>query len=331
MVCVVMYFLPIAVMIAAYTVIAVRLFTRRAPGSLIANTSSSQDKAKRKVIKMLVAVLITFVINWTPQQFLLLFYGINWRTQVIPQYLPTIKYVAVYMAYFNSALNPILYGGFNENFRKGFIEAFRCLLIKRSNRIGVESGVPRWSIRKPTNIGEKSTIFPKTSNCSVPSPNISLKHIDHSTESHDTASRPASPGFQQTANLFVTNVKAPDMLVSSCHLLQHSTHEGQQPHSPHVQPHSPHVQPHSPHVQPHSQHVQPHSQHVQPHSPHVQPHSPHVQPHSPHLALPTSKLQIPQGKQDLTTASTESSVVQSQENSHHSSIETPIISANKKV
>lgn len=53
-----------------------------------------------------------------------------------PEYYTIVKYVALYIAYFNSALNPILYGGFNENFRNGFIEAFRCFLIQKRNKIG---------------------------------------------------------------------------------------------------------------------------------------------------------------------------------------------------
>jgi hypothetical protein len=37
-----------------------------------------------------------------------------------------IQYTTIYIAYFNSALNPILYAGLNDNFRKGFWEVARC-------------------------------------------------------------------------------------------------------------------------------------------------------------------------------------------------------------
>ena len=47
----------------------------------------------------------------------------------------TVKYIAVYVAYMNSALNPILYAGFNDNFRKGFKEAFHCQLLSRLNKV----------------------------------------------------------------------------------------------------------------------------------------------------------------------------------------------------
>ena len=53
----------------------------------------------------------------------------------VPPYVLTIKYIAVFIAYMNSALNPILYAGFNENFRKGFKEAFRCHLLTKENKV----------------------------------------------------------------------------------------------------------------------------------------------------------------------------------------------------
>ncbi|XP_025076431.1 QRFP-like peptide receptor isoform X1 [Pomacea canaliculata] len=128
---IVMYFLPVLVMIIAYTIIGVKLLTRKAPGILITSTAFAQEKAKRKVIKMLVAVLTAFVVCWTPQQVMLLWDLFRPRVKV-PDYVKTVKYSAVYVAYFNSALNPILYGGFNDNFRRGFRDVFRCL---RKNKV----------------------------------------------------------------------------------------------------------------------------------------------------------------------------------------------------
>ncbi|KAI8794719.1 neuropeptide FF receptor 2, partial [Biomphalaria glabrata] len=129
---IVMYFLPIVIMIVTYSIISVKLLHRRAPGSLINSTSSAQDKSKKKVIKMLVAVLVVFTLCWTPQQTLLLMSVLG-----KPTTRSDIKYTAVFVAYFNSALNPILYGGFNENFRKGFSEAFKCVLVQKRNKIGI--------------------------------------------------------------------------------------------------------------------------------------------------------------------------------------------------
>ncbi|CAG5121484.1 unnamed protein product [Candidula unifasciata] len=151
---VVMFFVPLVIIIVAYTIIVIRLLIRRAPGSLVSTTSSSQEKAKRKVTKMLIIVVTTFIICWTPQQIILLYGQLNEDRK--PEYYRTVRYIALYIAYFNSALNPILYGGFNENFRNGFIEAFRCFLIKKRNKIGPDSVMP-WSKKPRTDMEGYST------------------------------------------------------------------------------------------------------------------------------------------------------------------------------
>ena len=44
-----MYFLPVLVMIVAYTIISFKLITRKIPGTFINSTISAQERAKRKV------------------------------------------------------------------------------------------------------------------------------------------------------------------------------------------------------------------------------------------------------------------------------------------
>ncbi|XP_052789118.1 neuropeptide FF receptor 2-like [Mya arenaria] len=133
---VIMYFIPIFVMVCAYSVICVKMIQRKRPGTIVPSSRLAQDRARKKVIKMLIAVLVAFIVCWTPQQSLILWDMYRSRTAAvnpIPDYVLKIEYVAIYIAYCNSALNPILYGGFNENFRKGFNDAFKCTLWKRRN------------------------------------------------------------------------------------------------------------------------------------------------------------------------------------------------------
>lgn len=130
----VLYFVPILVMILAYSVIVWTLLKRKAPGVAIMSTALAQEKSKRKVIKMLIIVLIVFIICWSPQQ-ILSFWGLFRSQKQFPAFIETLRYVALYVAYLNSSLNPILYCGFNENFRKGFMDAFRCTLTNKRVRI----------------------------------------------------------------------------------------------------------------------------------------------------------------------------------------------------
>lgn len=51
--------------------------------------------------------------------------------------MATVRYVVLYVAYLNSAVNPVLYAGFNENFRRGFKEVFTngCLPFLKKRKI----------------------------------------------------------------------------------------------------------------------------------------------------------------------------------------------------
>ncbi|XP_069122999.1 QRFP-like peptide receptor isoform X2 [Argopecten irradians] len=138
---IVMYVIPVVIMIGAYTVIAIKLLLRKAPGNNMRSNSSSQDRTRKKVIKMLVVVLVVFVLCWTPQQYFLLWEVFRSHTTKTSKIVPTIKYIAVYFAYLNSAINPILYAGFNENFRRGFTEAFKCSLWRKKNRVTPAGGL----------------------------------------------------------------------------------------------------------------------------------------------------------------------------------------------
>ncbi|XP_071133277.1 substance-P receptor-like [Mytilus edulis] len=137
---VVMYFIPILVMIVAYSIIIMKLTFRKIPGNITTSSTSSHDKIRRKVIRMLLVVLLSFVICWTPQQTFLLWDVYRSRNVQIPKYVISLKYAAVYLAYFNSALNPIIYAGLNENFRKGFKEAFKCQLWGKRNQVRPVTG-----------------------------------------------------------------------------------------------------------------------------------------------------------------------------------------------
>lgn len=146
---IIMYAMPILVMGVTYSIITWTLMTRKGPGG---KGTSSIDRARKKIIRMLIAVLVFFVICWTPQWGLLLndAYFPPKGNQQRDNYVVALKYVALYIAYTNSAINPIMYAGFNENFRRGFLDAFKCRLWNKNNRIGSDVGnstIPVGSMR----------------------------------------------------------------------------------------------------------------------------------------------------------------------------------------
>ncbi|XP_061182415.1 QRFP-like peptide receptor [Saccostrea echinata] len=136
---IIMYVIPILVMGITYTIISITLVNRKGPGG---KATSSIDKARKKVIRMLIVVLVSFVICWTPQWAFLIYdaYFPPVADEQRPEYIVALKYAALYIAYSNSALNPIMYAGFNENFRRGFLDVFRCRIWKKKNRIHSDMG-----------------------------------------------------------------------------------------------------------------------------------------------------------------------------------------------
>ncbi|XP_023933004.1 QRFP-like peptide receptor [Lingula anatina] len=139
---VVMYFCPILVMSLAYLMIGCALWNRQFPGVQLDSVRSSRNKAKKRVIRMLLVVLVAFIVCWTPEQAIVLFdlYRDRSNTQVRKDHIKhqqdfdkRIKFAVFYLAQLNSALNPVMYGGLNENFRRGFARIFRA--IWTANRV----------------------------------------------------------------------------------------------------------------------------------------------------------------------------------------------------
>lgn len=52
-----------------------------------------------------------------------------------PHYIDGLKYAALYIAYSNSSINPLLYGGLNEHFRRSFIHICHCTRLRNRNRV----------------------------------------------------------------------------------------------------------------------------------------------------------------------------------------------------
>lgn len=101
----------------------------------IGNNKSSVEgrhtisKKKTRVIMMLLVVALLFILSWLPLWTLMMLSDYASLTE--HQYRVINIYVyplAHWLAFFNSSVNPIIYGFFNENFRRGFQAAFKFQL-----------------------------------------------------------------------------------------------------------------------------------------------------------------------------------------------------------
>ncbi|CAG2173138.1 unnamed protein product [Oppiella nova] len=89
-----LFFIPVLVMVTAYSFVIKRLWTRVVPGECLpkGGQHSRQIAAKKK----------------------------------LPQWFSWLSYVSHFIAYGSSAINPIIYGGFNQNFRHALNAILRC-------------------------------------------------------------------------------------------------------------------------------------------------------------------------------------------------------------
>ncbi|XP_030059363.1 neuropeptide FF receptor 1 [Microcaecilia unicolor] len=135
------YLAPLTLIVIMYTRIAFKLFKSSAP---IQGSQSEENEGRRvskrkiRVINMLIIVALFFTLSWLPLWTLMLLtdYGKlsdNQLNMIAVYVFP----FAHWLAFFNSSVNPIIYGYFNENFRRGFQEVFKVQFcsIGREHRV----------------------------------------------------------------------------------------------------------------------------------------------------------------------------------------------------
>ncbi|XP_062604204.1 QRFP-like peptide receptor isoform X1 [Saccostrea cucullata] len=124
---VILFFLPIVAMFGAYCGIIKTLWSTKIPGERVYKENMVQTKMKRKVIIMLIVILAVFALCWCPLQITILYseYRGN-HTKRLEEWYIHLEFSARLLAFSNSAFNPLIYAGFNENFRKGLFNLLGC-------------------------------------------------------------------------------------------------------------------------------------------------------------------------------------------------------------
>lgn len=95
------------------------------PSSTKAHMSSvSQPKSEKKAAKTLSAILLTFIITWTPYNVLVLIKTLSPSdSEVISD---SLWYFSYYLCYINSTINPLCYALCNVNFRNTYLRILKC-------------------------------------------------------------------------------------------------------------------------------------------------------------------------------------------------------------
>lgn len=92
------------------------------------------SRKKTRVIMMLVVVALLFILSWLPLWTLMMLSDYATLTEHQHRVINIYVYpFAHWLAFFNSSINPIIYGFFNENFRRGFQAAFKFQLCSANS------------------------------------------------------------------------------------------------------------------------------------------------------------------------------------------------------
>lgn len=128
------YLAPLSLIVIMYARISIALFNTAMPvvGKHGQEQRHGVSKKKQKVIKMLIIVALLFTLSWLPLWTLMMLSDYANLSDIQLQIINVYIYpFAHWLAFFNSSVNPIIYGFFNKNFRRGFQAAFKLQLCFR--------------------------------------------------------------------------------------------------------------------------------------------------------------------------------------------------------
>lgn len=131
------FLLPLIILIIIYSIIAKSLISKKNKiVKICPNKSEINFKARKQVVVMLGAVVLSFFMCLLPFRILTLWIIIvpdeNFLTLTIEKYY-NILYFCRIMLYLNSAINPILYNLMSTKFRRGFLKICYCFHLFKFN------------------------------------------------------------------------------------------------------------------------------------------------------------------------------------------------------
>lgn len=117
---IVTYLVPLVVISILYGKTAHAIWFHHVPGNeLKENQQHQQEISKKRAVRMLIIIVITFAICWLPGQALNLFWAVTRFSITVPDIL---MYLAFWLGHANSAINPWLYIALSTSIRSAFMQ-----------------------------------------------------------------------------------------------------------------------------------------------------------------------------------------------------------------
>ena len=114
------YLVPLVLVSILYGKTAHAIWFRRVPGNeLNENQQQQQDISKKRGVRMLIIIVVTFAICWLPGQAFNLFWAVTQFRVSVPD---IVMYLSFWLGHANSAINPWLYIALSTNIRSAFLQ-----------------------------------------------------------------------------------------------------------------------------------------------------------------------------------------------------------------
>lgn len=146
------YVIPLGITMLMYGLMLKRLLYGVVPGG--ANQSAESIRAKKRVTRMVVIVVVIFAICWLPIQVILFAQKFQEEQERSASYI-SFQMAANCLAYMNSCVNPILYAFLSENFRRSFRKFLCC--TESSRRMEYERTNIRFTVTEKETTSTKTT------------------------------------------------------------------------------------------------------------------------------------------------------------------------------
>lgn len=147
------YIIPLGVTMLLYGLMLKRLLYGVVPGG--GNQSAESMRAKKRVTRMVIIVVVIFALCWLPIQIILFWQKLGFYPQTITNVI--IMMAANCLAYMNSCVNPILYAFLSGNFRRSFRKFLCC--SESARRLEYERTNIRFTVtEKETNVTKSTCV-----------------------------------------------------------------------------------------------------------------------------------------------------------------------------
>ena len=119
------FYIPFVVLVILYSIILIKLKKQAHPGEQLASVEEQRTRTNRNVLKMTIAIVVAFFICWIPFSIQVVTVYFVPKNTLDCKFLVSYN-VALFMAYANCAINPIICLTFSSNYRQALRRLVNC-------------------------------------------------------------------------------------------------------------------------------------------------------------------------------------------------------------